>query len=212
MPSVGIAKLSPTQIRKMKQGKPFRITSGTSTTIHLNDLQYKGFVKNAKNGKSYTIVYDSKLGSGIVGDLAGLLHPAAGVIAKTLGLGMKKTKRGKGILGDLGKYAFNQAKDMAIEKAIDYGSSKGKDFLKTNIGFGLLRKASPKQLEALARARAARKPRIAKKPKKYGPKRPATLKQLENLAKARAMRGMKKSGSGRSRKKTYGAALRVAGM
>ena len=212
MPSVGIAKLSPTQIRKMKQGKPFRITSGTSTTIYLNDLQYKGFVKNAKNGKSYTIVYDSKLGSGIVGDLAGLLHPAAGVIAKTLGLGMKKTKRGKGILGDLGKYAFNQAKDMAIDKALDYGSSKGKEFLKNTIGFGMLRNASPKQLEALARARAARKPRIPKKPKKYGPKRPATLKQLENLAKARAMRGTKKSGAGRARKKTYGAALRVAGM
>ncbi len=101
---------------------------------------------------------------------------------------------------------------MAIEKAIDYGSSKGKDHLKTNIGFGLLRKASPKQLEALARARAARKPRISKKPKKYGPKRPATLKQLENLAKARAMRGTKKSGAGRARKMTYGAALRVAGM
>jgi hypothetical protein len=211
MPSVGIAKLSPTQIRKMKQGKPFRITAGTSTTIGLNDLQYKGFIKNAKNGKSYTIVFHSKEGSGIVGDLAGLLHPAAGVIAKTLGLGMKKTK-GKGILGDLGKYALNFAKDKAIETAIDYGSSKGKDFLKNTIGFGMLRNASPKQLEALARARAMRKPRIPKKPKKNGPKRPATLKQLENLAKARAMRGMKKSGSGRGRKKTYGSALRVAGM
>jgi hypothetical protein len=46
--SIGIAELSPTKIRKMKQGKPFRITSGTSTTIHLNDLQYQGFLKNAK--------------------------------------------------------------------------------------------------------------------------------------------------------------------
>jgi hypothetical protein len=211
MPSVGIAKLSPTQIRKMKQGKPFRITSGTASTIKLNDLQYKGFIKNAKSGKSYTIIYDNKEGSGIVGDLAGLLHPAAGVIAKTLGLGMKKTKRGKGILGDLGKYAFNQAKDMAIEKAIDYGSSKGKDFLKTNIGFGLLRNASPKQLKALERARAARKPRIPKKQKKYGPKRQATLKQLEILAKARAMRGSKKLGSGH-KKHHFGSALRVAGM
>ena len=212
MPSVGIAALSPTQIRKMKQGKPFRITAGNSTNITLNDLQYKGFLKNAKNGKSYTIVFDNKLGSGIVGDLAGLLHPAAGVIAKTLGLGMKKTKRGKGMLGDIAKMAFNTAKDFAIDKALDYGSSKGKEFLKDKIGFGMLRTASPKQLEALARARAMRKPRIAKKPKKTGPKRPATLKQLENLAKARAMRGIKKTGSGRGRKKTYGSALRVAGM
>ena len=212
MPSVGIAKLSPTQIRKMKQGKPFRITAGNSTSINLNELQYKGFIKNAKNGKSYTIVYDNKLGSGIVGDLAGLLHPAAGVIAKTLGLGMKKTKRGKGMLGDIAKIALNSAKDFAIDKALDYGSSKGKEFLKDKIGFGMLRKASPKQLEALARARAMRKPRIPKKPKKSGPKRPATLKQLETLAKARAMRGTKKTGSGRGRKKTYGSALRVAGM
>ena len=210
MPEVAIAKLSPTQIRKMKQGKPFRITAGTSTTIYLNDLQYKGFIKNDMNGKSYTIVFDNKLGSGIVGDLAGLLHPAAGVIAKTLGLGMKKTKRGKGMLGDIAKIALNSAKDFAIDKALDYGSSKGKEFLKDKIGFGMLRKASPKQLEALARARAMRKPRIPKKPKKYGPKRPATLKQLETLAKARAMRGTKKTGSGR--KKTYGSALRVAGM
>jgi hypothetical protein len=56
-----------------------------------------------------------------------------------------------------------------------------------------------------------RKPRVPKKPKKHVPKRPATLKQLESLAKARAMRGTKKTGSGRGRKKYSGAALYAVG-
>jgi hypothetical protein len=63
---------------------------------------------------------------------------------KSLGLGLKR-QSGNEVLGDLGKYAFNKAKDMAIDKAIDYGSSKGKEFLKENFGFSLLRNSSPKQ-------------------------------------------------------------------
>ncbi len=86
-----MAKLSPIQIRKMKNGKPFRITAGHGTTIYLNDLQYKGFIRNSKTGKSYTIVFDGVVGSGIIGDIAGLYHPAAGMLAKAVGSGVKKT-------------------------------------------------------------------------------------------------------------------------
>ena len=212
MPEVSIAKLSPTQIRKMSQGKPFRITSGTATTIYLNDLQHKGFIKNAKTGKSYTIIYEAgKQGSGMIGELAGLFHPAAGLLAKAVGLGMKpKPKRGKGFLGDMAKTALNIGKDYLIQEGTNYVGNKASEYLKNKIGFGMLRNASPKQLKSLEYARSMRKPRIPKKPKKYGPKRPATLKQLESLAKARAARGTKKTGSGRSRKK-YGSALYAAG-
>ena len=245
MPEVSVAKLSPTQLRKMKNGKPFRITVayGTNgTNIHLNDLQYKGFIRNSKNGKSYTIIYEPPVqGAGIVGDLAGFVHPAAGLLAKAVGLGMKKkaTKRGKGIIGDLAtmynpslgmvakavglgmkkprktrgkgflgdlaktalnvgkslitpdaiKGVLNTGKDYLIQEGTNYVGNKASDYLKDKIGFGMLRKASPKQLASLARARAMRKI----KPKTTKPK----------------WTKPKKTGSGR--KKIYGSALRVAG-
>ena len=170
MPEVNIQKLSPTQLRKMRKGLPFRITAGSDTSIFLNDLQFKGFKRNTKNGKSYTIVYEGvKEGSGILG---AVLSGAAGLsdliggpgsreasqvlgtiggISNAIGLGMKKPKKGKGLLGDIAKeLAINMAKSagkFAIDKGADYAKGKIE-------GLGMLRKASPKQLASLAKARS----------------------------------------------------------
>ena len=114
MPEVNIQRLSPTQLRKMRKGLPFRITAGSDTSIFLNDLQFKGFKRNTKNGKSYTIVYEGvKEGSGILG---AVLSGAAGLsdliggpgsreasqvlgtiggISNAIGLGMKQPKKRK---------------------------------------------------------------------------------------------------------------------
>lgn len=204
MPEVNIQKLSPTQLRKMRKGLPFRITAGSDTSIFLNDLQFKGFKRNTKNGKSYTIVYEGvKEGSGILG---AVLSGAAGLsdliggpgsreasqvlgtiggISNAIGLGMKKTgkgmkKTGKGLLGDIAKeLAINMAKSagkFAIDKGADYAKGKIE-------GLGMLRKASPKQLASLAKARSM-----------IGMKKKA-----------------KKTGAGRSRKKIYGSALYPGG-
>jgi len=199
MPEVNIQKLSPTQLRKMRKGLPFRITAGSDTSIFLNDLQFKGFKRNTKNGKSYKIVYEGvKEGSGILG---AVLSGAAGLsdliggpgsreasqvlgtiggISNAIGLGMKKPKKGKGLLGDIAKeLAINMAKSagkFAIDKGADYAKGKIE-------GLGMLRKASPKQLASLAKARSM----IGKKKK------------------------AKKTGSGRSRRKIYGSALYPGG-
>jgi hypothetical protein len=199
MPEVNIQKLSPTQLRKMRKGLPFRITAGSDTSIFLNDLQFKGFKRNTKNGKSYTIVYEGvKEGSGILG---AVLSGAAGLsdliggpgsreasqvlgtiggISNAIGLGMKQPKKGKGLLGDIAKeLAINMAKSagkFAIDKGADYAKGKIE-------GLGMLRKASPKQLASLAKARSM-----------IGMKKKA-----------------KKTGSGRSRKKIYGSALYPGG-
>jgi hypothetical protein len=199
MPEVNIQKLSPTQLRKMRKGLPFRITAGSDTSIFLNDLQFKGFKRNTKNGKSYTIVYEGvKEGSGILG---AVLSGAAGLsdliggpgsreasqvlgtiggISNAIGLGMKKPKKGKGLLGDIAKeLAINMAKSagkFAIDKGADYAKGKIE-------GLGMLRKASPKQLASLAKARSM-----------IGMKKKA-----------------KKTGAGRSRKKIYGSALYPGG-
>lgn len=199
MPEVNIQKLSPTQLRKMRKGLPFRITAGSDTSIFLNDLQFKGFKRNTKNGKSYTIVYEGvKEGSGILG---AVLSGAAGLsdliggpgsreasqvlgtiggISNAIGLGMKQPKKGRGLLGDMAKeLAINMAKSagkFAIDKGADYAKGKIE-------GLGMLRKASPKQLASLAKARSM-----------IGMKKKA-----------------KKTGAGRSRKKIYGSALYPGG-
>ena len=206
MPEVNIQKLSPTQLRKMRKGLPFRITAGSDTSIFLNDLQFKGFKRNTKNGKSYTIVYEGvKEGSGILG---AVLSGAAGLsdliggpgsreasqvlgtiggISNAIGLGMKQPKKGRGmkktgegVLGGIAKeLAINMAKSagkFAIDKGADYAKGKIE-------GLGMLRKASPKQLASLAKARSM-----------IGMKKKA-----------------KKTGAGRSRKKIYGSALYPGG-
>ena len=177
MPEVNIQKLSPTQLRKMRKGLPFRITAGADTSIFLNDLQFKGFKRNTKNGKSYTIVYEGvKEGSGILGAVlsgaAGLSNLIGGPgsreasqvlgtiggISNAIGLGMKQPKKGRGmkktgegVLGDIAKeLAINMAKSVgkfAIDKGADYAKGKIE-------GLGMLRKASPKQLASLAKARS----------------------------------------------------------
>jgi hypothetical protein len=81
-----------------------------------------------------------------------------GGISNAVGLGMKKT--GKGFFGDIAKeVAINMAK-TAGKYAID----KGADFAQGKIeGLGILRKASPKPLAPLERARSMIGKKKAKK-------------------------------------------------
>ena len=103
-----------------------------------------------------------------------------GGISNAIGLGMKQPKKGKGLLGDIAKeLAINMAKS-AGKFAIDKGANYAKGKIE---GLGMLRKASPKQLASLAKARSM-----------IGMKKKA-----------------KKTGSGRSRKKIYGSALYPGG-
>lgn len=135
-----------------------------------------------------------RYGKGIIGDIASFINPTAGVVAKTLGLGMKK-RYGKGFLTDIAKAG---AKAIA-KKGIEAGSN----YLTGRIdGMGLIRNATPKQLEHLAKIRAIKQAKLlasGKTPKRRSnkPKRPATQKQLENLALGRARRAanlLKKQG------------------
>ena len=176
-----IGKLSKVQINNLLKGKNVRVKKGTSHTINFTEAQLKKFHRNSRQGKALTIklTHDqiAKQGAGLFGDLIGLVHPTAGKVANMVGLGMKK-KKGKGILGDLANFALskigvqkkilgtgfleNKAKEAAINMAKSAGKfaiDKGADFAKGKIeGLGMRKKrrATPAQLEALARGRAIR--------------------------------------------------------
>ena len=70
----------------------------------LRKKQHKKFHRNSRQGKALTIKLNqdqiAKQGSGILGDVVGMIHPTAGMLAKAVGLGLRK-KRGSGILGDV---------------------------------------------------------------------------------------------------------------
>jgi hypothetical protein len=153
------------------------LTEGQLKKFHKNSRQGKALTIKLTQDQI------AKQGGGILGDLIGLVHPTAGKVASMVGLGMKK--KGKGIVGDLiglvhptaGKVASmvglgmkkkgsgfleNMAKEAAINMAKAAGKfaiDKGADFAKGKIeGMGIRKKrrATPAQLEALARGRAIR--------------------------------------------------------
>jgi hypothetical protein len=99
MSEVNIQKLSPTQLRKMQKGLPFCITAGSDTSIFFNDLQFKGFKRNTKNRKSYSIVYEGvKEGSGILG---AALSGAAGLSELIGGPGSREASQVLGTFGGI---------------------------------------------------------------------------------------------------------------
>ena len=99
-----IGKLSKVQLNNLLKGKRVRIKKGTSHTINLTQEQLYKFNHNTSKGKALTIKLNqdqiAKQGSGIIGDLVGLVHPTAGKLASMVGLGMKQ-KKGKGLAADL---------------------------------------------------------------------------------------------------------------
>ena len=94
-----------------------------------------------------------KKGKGIVGDLIGLVHPTAGKVASMVGLGMKK--QGKGFLENIAKEAAKNMAKAAGKFVIDKGAEFAKDKIE-GMGMRKKRRATPAQLEALARGRAIR--------------------------------------------------------
>ena len=99
-----IGKLSDTQLRNLKKGKNVRIKRGTANTVFLTQEQVYKFNHNTSKGKALTIKLSPEQivseGSGIIGDLVGLVHPTAGKLASMVGLGMKQ-KKGRGLAADL---------------------------------------------------------------------------------------------------------------
>ena len=128
-----IGKLSDTQLRNLKKGKNVRIKRGTANTVFLTQEQLYKFNHNTSKGKALTIKLTPEQlvsqGSGILGDVVGMIHPVAGILAKTVGLGMKKKKQGKGILGDVVGMIHPTAGMLA--KAVGLGMKKkqGNGFL-----------------------------------------------------------------------------------
>jgi len=74
-----IGKLSKVQLNNLLKGKNVRIKSGTSHVIYLTEMQAKKFHRHVRQGKALTIKLNqeqiAKQGSGILGDLIGMVHP-----------------------------------------------------------------------------------------------------------------------------------------
>ena len=123
-----------------------------------------------------------KKGAGIVGDLLGMINPTMGTVAKTVGLGVKKTRKprkGKGIVGDL--LGMINPTMGTVAKTVGLGAKKtrkprarkGKGFL-TDLAKSGAKALAPKLIDAAANAAknkisgmGARKRRVGR-PRKNG--------------------------------------------
>jgi len=194
-----IGKLSKVQLNNLLKGKNVRVKRGTAHTINLTEEQKYKFNHNTSKGKALTIKLNkdqiAKQGSGIIGDLVGLVHPTAGKLASMVGLGMKKSI-GAGFLENLAKQAAVNLAKTAGKFAVDKSLELGGNYVKGKIeGLGLKGvPATEKQRLALALGRAKRAANIlasGKKPRrKTG--RKATPAQLAALARGRATRDANK--------------------
>lgn len=139
---VGIAKLSPAQVSRLRNGHKVRIKMGNAHQIYLSKEQLKKLNSAHKKGKAYTVLFDpyqiekhsngeygnisikskkskKSTGEGLVSDV---LH-TAGNVSKSIGLGVARkhttapkkriTKKGKGLFGDLGNIAKTGAISIA---------------------------------------------------------------------------------------------------
>ncbi len=72
--STGVQKLRPSQMSKLRTGKPVRIKLGSGNTLNLTDQQIKKLQSAHKKGASYTITFHpeqaEKHGEGFFGDIA----------------------------------------------------------------------------------------------------------------------------------------------
>lgn len=232
-----IGKLSDTQLRNLKKGKNVRIKRGTANTVFLTQEQLYKFNHNTSKGKALTIKLTPEQlvseGSGIIGDLVGLVHPTAGKLASIVGLGANKkgngildsllsnamfmssgrgmgrnNKLGAGFLENLAKQAAVNLAKTAGKFAVDKSLSLGGDYVKGKIeGLGLKGvPATEKQRQALAFGRATRAANILKRGKTPRKKtgRKATPAQAAALARGRAERDAR-------RRAKMGGALYAAG-
>lgn len=232
-----IGKLSDTQLRNLKKGKNVRIKRGTANTVFLTQEQLYKFNHNTSKGKALTIKLTPEQlvseGSGIIGDLVGLVHPTAGKLASIVGLGANKKgngildsllsnamfmssgrgmgrnkKIGAGFLENLAKQAAVNLAKTAGKFAVDKSLSLGGDYVKGKIeGLGLKGvPATEKQRQALAFGRATRAANILKRGKTPRKKtgRKATPAQLAALAIGRAKRDANRRGQ-------FGGSLYAAG-
>ena len=201
-----IGKLSKVQLNKLLKGKNVRIKKGTSHTINLTEAQLQKFNRNCRLGKAFTVKLNqdqiAKQGSGILGDIAGFIHPVAGLVAKTVGLGMKKKKQGKGILGDIVGMIHPKAGEVA--KAIGLGMRKkqGKGFIENLAKQAAINLAKTAGKFAVDKGLELGGNYVKGKIEGMGMrrKRSATPAQLAALAKGRAIRDANR----------YGGALYVA--
>jgi hypothetical protein len=144
---VGIAKLSPTQLSRLRNGHKVRVKMGNDHKINVSQEQLKKLNSAHKKGKAYTILFDpfqiEKHGAGIYGNIStkskvkgkgvvsDVLH-TAGNVSKSVGLGVarkhtttpkkRSVRKGKGFFGDLGNIAKNAALSVA-QQGIDTGAS-----------------------------------------------------------------------------------------
>jgi hypothetical protein len=148
---VGIAKLSPAQISRLRNGHKTRIKKGDCHKVHLSQEQLKKLNSAHKKGKAYTVLFDpyqiEKHCCGVYGNISakgksckksagqGVVSDAfntAGNITKVIGLGCARkhttapkkriTKKGKGLLGDLGNIAKQGAISIA-QQGINAGTN-----------------------------------------------------------------------------------------
>ena len=201
-----IGKLSKVQLNNLLKGKNVRIKKGTAHTINLTETQVKKFHRNSRNGKALTIKLNqdqiAKQGSGILGDVVGFINPTAGMLAKAVGLGMKK-KRGKGILGDV-VGMINPTAGM-LAKAVGLGMKKrqGNGFIENLAKEAAMNLAKTAGKFAVDKGLELGGNYVKGKIEGLGMrrKRSATPAQLAALAKGRAIRDANR----------YGGALYAAG-
>ena len=127
---VGIQKLSPAQISRLRNGHGVRVKEGSAHTVHLSEAQIKKLKSATRRGAAYTIILDAeqktKHGSGLWGDISSkvkslvrqnrdLINPIIGRARSYAKSGIQKLAdkanakvdqftpeiQGEGILGDI---------------------------------------------------------------------------------------------------------------
>lgn len=151
---VGIQKLSPAQVSRLRNGHGVRVKEGSAHTVHLSEAQIKKLKAATRRGAAYTLILDAeqktKHGSGLWGDISSkvksLVRQNRDLINPIIGRARSYAKSGIQKLADKANAKVDQFTPEIQGEGIIGDILKGISTVAGMTGLGMKKRGRPRKI------------------------------------------------------------------
>jgi gas vesicle protein len=151
---VGIQKLSPAQVSRLRNGHGVRVKEGSAHTVHLSEAQIKKLKAATRRGAAYTLILDAeqktKHGSGLWGDISSkvksLVRQNRDLINPIIGRARSYAKSGIQKLADKANAKVDQYTPEIQGEGIIGDILKGISTVAGMTGLGMKKRGRPRKI------------------------------------------------------------------